>query len=78
MIPSYIHDGEIAYSSGTSMAAPHVTAVASLLFGLKPSLTAKQVETILKQSTVDLGKQGYDTTYGYGRLNAYRAVRSVK
>jgi len=78
MIPSYIHDGEIAYSSGTSMAAPHVTAVASLLFGLKPTLTAKQVETILKQSTVDLGKQGYDTTYGYGRLNAYRAVRSVK
>ncbi len=78
MIPSYIHDGEIAYSSGTSMAAPHVTAVASLLFSLKPSLTAKQVETILKQSAVDLGAKGYDQTYGYGRLNANQAVRAVK
>ncbi|MGX8237186.1 S8 family peptidase [Exiguobacterium undae] len=78
MIPSYINDGEIAYSSGTSMAAPHVTAVASLLFSLKPSLNVKQVEAILKQSATDLGAKGYDLSYGFGRLDAYQAVRSVK
>ncbi|WP_294744718.1 S8 family peptidase [uncultured Exiguobacterium sp.] len=77
-IPSYIGDGELAYSSGTSMAAPHVTAVASLLMSLKPSLSPSATEKLLKSSARDLGTKGYDTSYGYGRLDANRAVSLVK
>ncbi|WP_214847346.1 S8 family peptidase [Exiguobacterium sp. s193] len=77
-IPSYLSDGVSAFWSGTSMAAPHVTGVASLLYSLKPNITAKEVESILKKSARDLGKKGYDTSYGYGRLDADKAVRYIK
>lgn len=77
-IPSYIGDGELAFASGTSMATPHVAAVASLLVSLKPTLSATEVERLLKLSAKDLGQKGYDTSYGYGRLDAARAVQAVK
>jgi len=77
-IPSYLADGELAFASGTSMAAPHVTAVASVLYSLKPSIKATDVESILKKSAKDLGSKGYDTTYGSGRLNADRATSYIK
>ena len=40
----------------------------------EPRLTAEQVETVLQNSSVDLGTAGYDTTYGWGFINAYQAV----
>ena len=59
------------------MATPHVAGVASLLISLKPSLKASSVESILKKSAKDLGKKGYDTSYGAGRLNANSAVKLI-
>lgn len=60
------------------MAAPHVAGVASVLYSLKPTIKASEVESILKKSAQDLGKKGYDTSYGYGRLDADRAVRLLR
>ena len=77
-IPSYLSDGVSAFWSGTSMAAPHVVGVASLLYSLKPTIKASEVEAILKKSAQDLGAKGYDSSYGYGRLDADRAVRLLK
>lgn len=77
-IPSYLADGELAFASGTSMAAPHVAAVASVLYSLKPTIKSADVESILKKSAKDLGSKGYDTTYGSGRLNADRATSYIK
>ena len=76
-IPSYLADGELLYGSGTSMATPHVAGVASLLISLKPSLKASSVESTLKKAAKDLGKKGYDTSYGAGRLNADNAVKLI-
>jgi subtilisin family serine protease len=59
---------------GTSMATPHVSGIAALVFGDNPSRTPTQVESILKNTATDLGKAGYDTTYGYGIPNADAAV----
>ncbi len=77
-IPSYLADGEMAFGSGTSMAAPHVAGVASLLYSLKPTIKASEVESLLKKSAKDLGKKGYDTSYGAGRLNADKAASYIK
>jgi subtilisin family serine protease len=60
--------------SGTSMATPHVSGVAALVFGANPSLTPAAVEQILKSTARDIGAVGYDTRFGYGMPNAVAAV----
>jgi subtilisin family serine protease len=60
--------------SGTSMATPHVTGVAALIFGKNPNLTPDQVETIMERTATDLGVPNYDTTFGWGLVNAKAAL----
>jgi subtilisin family serine protease len=57
--------------SGTSMATPYVSGVAALYWSHNMSLTNKQVAHILLKSADDLGAQGWDKYYGYGRVDAY-------
>lgn len=59
---------------GTSMATPHVVGVASLIMSNAPELTVTSVRNILTSSSVDLGPEGWDEFYGYGRLDAYNAL----
>lgn len=59
---------------GTSMAAPHVTATAALLFAMDPRLTAEQVRTRLQATADDLGPVGPDPYFGLGRLNVKNAL----
>ena len=64
------------WSAGTSMAAPHVSGVAALIIGKHGGeLAPSEVERILRASADDLGKPGKDDAYGYGRVNAARAVQ---
>src|SRR6185369_8180687 len=66
--------GTYAAVSGTSFSAPIVAGVAALVMTANPSLTPAQVQDILKQSADDLGASGWDASYGWGRVNATRAV----
>src|SRR5579884_335980 len=59
---------------GTSMAAPHVSGAAALVWSLNPTLTRSQVEAILFETADDLGPPGRDDRYGYGRVNVQRAL----
>lgn len=63
-----------AHYDGTSMATPHVSAVAALVWGAFPCATAAQVRTALQQSALDLGAAGRDTSYGYGLVQAAGAL----
>jgi thermitase len=60
--------------SGTSFSAPIVAGVAGLVISTNPALSGTEVQAVLKQSADDLGSAGWDTSYGWGRVNASRAV----
>lgn len=60
--------------AGTSMAAPFVSGVAGLLAG--KGLTNVAIVDCIIRTTNDLGPSGRDPIYGYGRVNAHRAVTS--
>lgn len=77
-ILSTILNGGYARVSGTSMATPHVAGVAALMKSINPRLDAEAVRRILTESALDLGAGGFDTEYGHGRLQASKAVRTVK
>ncbi len=55
--------------SGTSMAAPHVSACYALLFSLPKYKTFEQVTKSLTKNAVDLGRSGRDDYYGYGCID---------
>jgi len=61
-------------ASGTSVSSPVVAAAAALVLSVNPSLSGSQVQQILKQSADDLGPSGWDSSYGWGRVNVGRAV----
>ncbi|GBD09337.1 Thermophilic serine proteinase [Candidatus Thermoflexus japonica] len=69
--------GSYAWMDGTSMATPHVAGAAGLVWSVRPALTADQVCGILIRTALDLGTPGRDDYYGYGRVNAEAAVRSL-
>jgi serine protease len=66
-----------ANMNGTSMAAPHVAAVAALLKSYKSTLTPDQIQAALEKSAVDLGPAGKDTDFGYGRIDAAAALATI-
>lgn len=60
--------------SGTSMAAPIVSGVAALLAA--EGLDNQQIVSCILRTTDDLGTKGRDAVFGYGRVNAFKAVSS--
>lgn len=68
-----VNGASYAYMQGTSMAAPQVTGAAAVVAS-KTGQRGSALRTRLERSTDDLGSAGYDTRFGDGRLNVYRAV----
>lgn len=62
-----------AYKSGTSMASPHVAALAGLL--ASQGLSNAEIRSRILETAVYLGLAGQDPYYGAGRIDAARAVR---
>jgi serine protease len=65
--------GKYAYMNGTSMATPQVTGAAGVVAS-KLGLRGADLRSRLEKSADNLGPVGYDTKFGWGRLNVYRAV----
>jgi subtilisin family serine protease len=63
---------------GTSLATPLAAAVGALALSANPSLTASQLVSLLEKNTDDLGTPGFDNYFGWGRVNAYKAVTAAK
>jgi len=67
--------GKYKLATGTSISSAHVSGVAALLLSRKGS---KNINKVLKQTAVDLGKPGRDQEYGEGLISASRALAIIK
>ncbi|MGR2706800.1 autotransporter outer membrane beta-barrel domain-containing protein [Pseudomonas sp. IB20] len=67
---------ELGYmlSSGSSMAAPHVTGGLALLMQRFPYLDNPQIRDVLLTTATDLGEPGVDDVYGWGLMNLKKAI----
>jgi thermitase len=68
--------------SGTSMAAPHVAGLLSLLTATKPSASNTDILAALSATSDKVGSIGYDSRgwnpyFGFGRINAQKAVAAL-
>lgn len=62
-----------AIMSGTSMSTPHVTGVAALVWESNPLLTSAQMRERIRRTADPMGTSP-NNSWGYGKLNALRAV----
>jgi len=63
--------------SGTSFSCPYVSGVAALVWSKNLGLANADVRVIRQGTAIDLGASGYDTTYGFGRVDALAAVAAT-
>ncbi|OPH47471.1 serine protease [Paenibacillus ferrarius] len=74
-IASTYPDNQYAALSGTSMASPHVTALAALIRSTNPNLKNTEVYQIMRDSARDLGTKGFDKYFGYGLIDVAKAIQ---
>jgi thermitase len=68
--------GGYGYWSGTSFSSPIASGVAALALSVNPSLSAQALVTLLEQTTDNPGN-GFGDYFGWGRVNAYKAVTAA-
>lgn len=71
--------GPYKHFGGTSGATPIVVGICALMLSANPNLTAKEVKDILQKTADKIGDpseyiNGHSRKYGYGRVNADKAV----
>jgi subtilisin family serine protease len=64
-------------TTGTSVAAAHVTGVAALLIERKPDIDVAALEHALFSTAKDLGPKGRDSQFGFGLVDPYRALNEL-
>lgn len=65
-------------SDGTSMAAPHVTGLAALIWSLRPDLGRDEVVALILETAIDTNREslpGKDPALGHGRIDPVAALR---
>jgi thermitase len=77
-IPSTYPHNQYAALSGTSMASPHVTALAALIRSTNPKLKNTEVMEIIRKTAEDLGTPGKDKYFGYGQIDVNRALQAAE
>jgi subtilisin family serine protease len=65
-------------SSGTSLAAAHISGLVALILSRAPSLSAADVSEILLSSTTGLGEPGRNPVFGAGLPDALTALKAAQ
>ena len=69
-----VNDYAYYFFQETSMATPHVAGVAALVISKGNATSPANVREALQSTADDLGTSGRDNTYGFGLVNAEKAV----
>lgn len=67
-------EGRYAFSSGTSIAAAHVSGLVALILEKRPDLDLDGVRRLLMETARDLGPKGRDPVFGAGRIDPAKAL----
>lgn len=70
-------DGAYSFSSGTSMATPHVSATMALMLDQDPTLTPAEIRDTLNRTARDLGESGEDPAHGHGMVDPVAALTGL-
>lgn len=63
---------------GTSMATPHVTGVAAVLWSAEPAASNQDIRDAMAATAEDLGAAGRDTSFGWGLVQAKAALDALQ
>ncbi|HET9774192.1 MAG TPA: S8 family serine peptidase [Nitrososphaeraceae archaeon] len=79
---STYNNGGFDSGTGTSYATPCAAGVGALVLSINPKLSWNDIRKILRETCdkiggVDYGSAGHHPNYGYGRINASRAVKTA-
>lgn len=77
-VPTFVTSTGYVAESGTSMAAPHVAAIAGLVRSTAPSLTNAQVVQAIERGAVAVGAGCPNASVGYGRVDAAGALSAAR
>lgn len=77
IVQSTISTSGYAYKSGTSMAAPLVTGLGSILLSHAPWLDPDVLWGLMRDSADDVDAPGFDENTGWGRINAHAALADL-
>jgi hypothetical protein len=65
------------YSSGTSIAAAHISGLVALLLERHPEASTEAIVKAIRNSAHDLGPKGHDVQFGAGRADAHASLLSM-
>src|SRR5690606_10387894 len=70
----------VAFSQGTSMAAPHVAGVIALMKAVHPGLTEAELVSLISSCAITNKTTPceWDNQLGYGQIDAYKAVAEAR
>jgi len=72
-----LNEASYPFLQGTSMAAPHIAGVVSLMLAKNPNLKPALIKQILQETAIDLGDPSKDDRYGYGLIDPVAALKRV-
>lgn len=70
------YKGGYTEENGTSLSAPHISAMAALIKLANPIITPAKVESLIISSADDFGEKGWDKYYGHGIPNMSKIVNT--
>jgi serine protease len=76
---SNVRTPNFAGLQGTSMATPHVAGVMALMRAVNPNITPAQIDALFANGSItdDVGAAGRDNQFGFGLINALKAITAA-